>query len=542
MTRALLAVCAVACGHPTGQDTTAHEHHHDAVSAAAGSHGAHLAISCGADAQAAFDQGFSFLHNMDYVRAHDAFAGAIAGHDTCAMLYWGDAMTFFHPLWPGQPTEDAMRSGAAAVAKASAGAASASERQYVAAVAAFYEDWEHTAYAARIARWAAAQEQLAEQLPDDIEAQAFAALSALATIDKKDKQKAQVQQLAIGRRLEVLLQQRPQHPGLMHYLLHAYDNPALAHHAVDIARKYAETSPDAAHALHMPSHIHTRLGNWQEVVASNLRSAQAALQHPADGGRVSRDFLHATDYLTYGYLQMGDDDHAREAMSKIDPTTPYELGSGPGAYALAAVPARFALERGAWNEAAALEPRKVPYDWEHYPWAEAVTYAACGLGAARAGDPNVAVAAITELDRLKPLVESPWWQGRVEIERDVIFGWIQYIRGDGVAAEALLRRAADRELAASKDNVEPGHVIAAVEQLGDLLLELKHPEDALAAYKSALVDTPHRFRAVYGAGHAAELAGLVDEAKTYYRDLVAISASSKRPERAHAQAFLQQHP
>jgi tetratricopeptide (TPR) repeat protein len=541
MRRALVAACAAACGHPPAHDPGGHGERHHMASEAPGL-GAHLAISCGADAQASFDQGFSFLHNMDYARAHDSFARAIAAHAECAMLHWGDAMTYFHPLWAGQPTADAMRSGAAAVANARAGQATASERDYIAAVGAFYDDWEHADYATRIARWDAAQKQLAEHHADDIEAQAFAALAALATIDKQDKQKAYDQQLAIGERLEQLLQQRPQHPGLMHYLLHAYDNPALAQHAIEIARKYAETSPGAAHALHMPSHIYTRLGDWQGVVASNLQSAHAALQHPSDGGRVSRDFLHATDYLIYGYLQMGDDDHAREALSKIDPTTPYELTSGPVAYALSAVPARFALERGAWKDAAALEPRKVPYDWERYPWAEAVTYAARGLGAARSGDAAGALAALIELERLKSLIESKWWQGRVQIEEDVITGWLHYVRGDPVAAEARLRHAAESELAASKDNVEPGHVVVAIEQLGDLLLELKRPQDALEAYKSALADTPHRFHALFGAGQAAELAGLVDQAKTYYRDLVAISPASKRLERTHAQAFLQQHP
>jgi len=278
------------------------------------------------------------------------------------------------------------------------------------------------------------------------------------------------------------------------------------------------------------------------VIESNIQSAAAALRHPPKPGFVSRDFLHASDYLVYAYLQLGDDDHAKEALSKIDPTAQYERSNGPASYALAATAARFAIERGAWREAAALVPRAVPYDWEHYPWSEAVTYAARGLGSARSGDAAGAQAALTELERLEPLVQSAWWKGRVHIDHDVVLGWTDYVRGDKAHAEQVMRAAAEREAQTGKDSVEPGHVISAIEQFGDLLLELKRPGEALAEFKTALDESPHRLAALYGAGLSAEQSGNTAEAKRYYSELTSIAGGSKRPELAHAHEYLAAHP
>ena len=540
------AITLYGCGGsppPAPPTPPSHDDHAMAMPMPSPGRGASLAISCGPEVQSQFDRGFVALHNMDYVQARKIFDEARAAHATCAMLDWGLAMTYFQPLWPGQATAESLKDGAEAVARAQASSATATEpeRQYIAAVATYYDNYEHTDTAARYKQWAAGQKHLAELYPDDLEAQAFFALSRLANVDKKDKTYAE--QLAVAELLQKLLEKRPDHPGLMHYLLHAYDNPKYADHAVDIAHHYEHMSPDAAHSLHMPSHIYVRLGKWQEVIDGNIKSADAALKHPAANGRVSRDFLHATDYMTYGYLQLGDDEHAKAVATKIDPATSYELSSGPGAYALAATPARFALERRMFKDAASLVPRKVPYNWEQYPWAEAVTYAARGLGAARSGDPTTAEKSIVELDRLKPLVESPWWKGRVQIERDVVAAWIAHGRKDDKKAEELLRGAAAKEIASSKDSVEPGHVIPAIEELGDLLLELKRPKEALEAFKTALEDSPRRFNALLGAGTAAELAGDVDQAKTYYAQLVQISsAATTRPGRARAQTFLTSRP
>jgi tetratricopeptide (TPR) repeat protein len=448
------------------------------------------------------------------------------------MLHWGAAMTYFQPLWPGSPTKESLAKGVAAIQAAKANAASATplEKELIDAGAAYYADAPDTA--TRYKNWEVGQRAVAEHFPKEVEAQAFWALSRLATVDKKDKTYKTT--LEIAATLEELLKKRPEHPGLLHYLLHAYDNPVYAQQAVNVTKTYEAVSPDAAHALHMPSHIHVRLGNWKEVIDWNIKSATAALKHPVNG-RVSRDWLHATDYMVYGYLNQGDDAKAKEAADKIDPKTQYELNSGPGAYALAATPARMALERRDWKAAAALVPRAVDYSWDGYPWAEAVTYAAKGLAAARLGDKAAANAAIKKLDELEPKIESTWWQGRVEIERDVIKGWLAY-KAKSKDAEALFVGAATKELAAGKDSVEPGHVITAAEELADFYMETKQPAKALEAYQKALKESPKRFNALAGAARAADAAKLPEDAKRYYAELLASSsASSTRPERAKAQ-------
>ncbi|CAN5339726.1 hypothetical protein BH11MYX1_BH11MYX1_32480 [soil metagenome] len=499
--------------------------------------GAELPITCGAKAQTEFDTAFALLHNMDYVDARTSFTKVRDAEPRCAIAYWGLAMTYFQPLWPGKPTDEAMKAGAAAVAAArEATLGDTVSADYVAAVASFYNDWEHVGYAARLTNWLHGQEVLATKYPEDVEAQAFLALAQLATIDKSDKDRAYKAMLAIGLGLEKLLVKRPRHPGLMHYLLHAYDNPLLAERGIATAQQYATSSPDAAHALHMPSHIFVRLGDWKRVIESNLASRAAALKHPA-GIQISRDFLHATDYLVYGYLQLGDDANAKTALDQLDAKADYERSSGPAAYSLAAGPARFTIEHHAWKDAAALVVRAVPYDWEHYPWAEAVTHAARGLGAARLGDAKGAMAELALLDELVPKIDAAWWQGRVKIERDVISAWLAHARKDDKTAEQLLRDAAQRETAAGKDNVEPGHVIYAGEELGDLLVELGKTDAAIAAYDAVLADSPHRFNALYGRGRAAERAGHAGDARTSYQALIKGTIGA-RPERAHAQAYV----
>ena len=523
------AMPLVATGHPA--------HSQGAGEAAgAGMRGAHLDTGCAEASQQRFDRGFYLLHNMDYTRARATFEQAAAADPACAMLSWGAAMTYFQPLWPGQPNDAALARGAQAAAAARTAARSEADRDYAAAVSAFYEG-EGIDYDLRLKHWAMAQKHLAEQRPTDIEAQAFYQLARLATRDRKDKTHAE--SIAAGHDIERLLQQRPDHPGLMHYLVHAYDNPGLARNGIDVSKQYMATAPDTAHALHMPSHIYTRLGDWPRMIDANQRSAAAALEHPAADGRVSRDFLHATDYLTYGQLQTGDDRAAAATAARIDPATPYEQNFGAGAYALAAVPARLALERRDFARAAALVPRAVPYDWERFPWAEAVTHAARGLGAARSGDAETAKAELAELDRLRARIDAPWWGERVGIERDVIAAWLAWNDRDAEQAEALMRAAAARETAAGKDSVEPGHVVVATEEWGELLLELERPREARVAFETSLRESPNRFNALYGAARAAESAGQREQARAYYRQLLGIAGkSSTRPELESARRFL----
>lgn len=497
-----------------------------------------LPISCNDKAQVAFDRGLFLLHNMMYVQAEAAFEAATPD-DACAMLHWGIAMTQFHPKWAGGPTEQALEKGTAAVerARAIAGVSQVTdlERGFIDAVGAYYEDWRNSDRDTRRVRWREAQAALARKHPDSAEARIFFALAELTTAAPGDFES----QLRAAERLEGVFEERPEHPGVLHYLLHAYDNPLHAHRGVPAARAYEKVAPDSPHALHMPSHLYVRLGDWEEVVAWNVRSRDAAARQPVEGSRVSRHFLHALDYLVYAYLQMGDDASAQRQAKRASGEVRWQLHSGPAAYALAAVPARFALERRAWREAAALEPRGIPYTWDDYPWAEAMTHAARGLGAARSGDATAARQAIEELGRLEALTDSAWWRGRIEVQRDVIASWIAHLDGDSESAVDLLRRAARRELAAGKQSVEPGHVLYAVEQLGELLLELDRPAEALDVFQRSLAVSARRFHSLFGAGRAAELAGSNEEATGYFAQLLdTVVGGSDRPQAKHAAEFL----
>ena len=501
--------------------------------------GADLPISCGPATQKQFDRALFLLHNMMYSQARGELESAARANGTCAMLYWGIAMTWFWPLWSGQPTVEALTAGAAAVEQAKRLDASERERAYVAAVAGYYKDWQATKTATRLKNWEASQRELAARYPEDVEAQSFWALSLLATADRYDKTYAQ--QLRAARLIEKLLARRPEHPGLLHNLVHAYDNPAHSHQAVAVADHYKDVAPRAPHALHMPSHIYVRLGRWTDVIASNIKSAAAAREQPAPGGVVSRDFLHASDYLVYAYLQRGDDAKASEVLAKLDPAVAFEQDSGPGAYALAAAPARFAIERFDWKSAANLPIRRIEYTWDKFPWAEAVVYSTRALGAARLGDVKSATRQLAELDRLKPLVESSWWQGRIQIEKDVVASWVAHEKGDDARALEMMKAAASKEIQAGKESTEPGHVIHAAEQLGFLMLELKRPEEALAAFEAALADSPKRFNSLLGAGQAAEAARKPEAATKYYAELVQMSVASERPGYKQAKAAVGGH-
>jgi hypothetical protein len=494
--------------------------------------GARLPLACRSAAQEPFDRGLFLLHNMMYSQARTAFEETAKADATCAMAPWGLAMTWFWPLWSGQPTKEALTAGAAAVEQARALATSERDKAYAAAVAGYYEAWESTDTATRLKHWEASQRALAERFPEDFEAQTFWALSLIATADRYDKTYAQQDKAA--KLLEGILAKRPEHPGALHALVHANDNPAFALRAVAVADAYKDVAPSAPHALHMPSHIYVRLGQWEQVIQSNAESERVAREQPAPGGAVSRDVLHASDYLVYAYLQIGDDAKAAAVLARFDPAVSFEQNSGPGAYALAAGPARYAIERGDWKEAARLPARQVPYSWDKFPWAEAAVFTTRALGAARSGSLDAARREIASAERLQPLVESAWWRERIAIERDVALAWIARRGGEGSRALEILRAAARRELAAGKEATEPGHVIHAAEQLGDLLLEMGKPAEALAAYEAALADSPRRFNSLLGAGKAAEAAKLPEKARVHYAELVKMSVANDRPGFRHA--------
>ena len=490
-------------------------------------------ISCAAGVRPAFERAVALLHSFGYDAARAAFESVAADDPSCAMARWGVAMTWNHPLWAA-PTAPELAAGrkAAEDARTLAGQ-DERERAWIGAIGAFYAEAEAADHKTRATRYRDAMAALTRTYPQDDEAAIFHALAILGTASPADATHAQ--QRAAAESLLALVPRLPQHPGITHYLIHALDYPELAGMALDAARRYARIAPSSAHALHMPSHIFVRLGLWPEAIASNHDSAASArAMEKRFPIAAAFDALHALDYLVYGYLQGGQHEAARAAYVEAA-----ELASGLGAadatiasaYASAAIPARFALERGAWSAAAAL-PLSLSKGGasqameERYPYVPAITWFARAIGAARSGDLAVADEALAELaTRQARLASAPPpgpydWAGHVEAQQLAASGWIEHARGRNDEALRLLRDAARKEEKVGKHPVTPGSVLPARELLGDLYLELERPREALAEYESALLQTPNRLRSLEGAARAADLAGEAERARTF-RNLVA---------------------
>jgi tetratricopeptide (TPR) repeat protein len=478
-------------------------------------------ISCGPAVQTRFHRGLALLHHMMYKQAEREFEEAAEIDTKCAMAYWGIAMTLFHPLWPGKPTRDDLKKGWEAVQTAKAlHPPSGREQAYINAVGAFYKDWENVDHKTRLASWEAAQKRIYETYPDDSEAVAFYALARLATAPKSDKTFAH--QREAGKILEALHAREPEHPGGFHYLIHAYDNPSLARLALNAARGYDKIAPEVPHALHMPSHIFTRLGLWNDSIRWNQRSADAALRQPVNGA-ISMHYAHAIDYLMYAYLQKAQDEKAKELLQRIKTTENFQ-DSFATAYGIAAAQVRYPLERKKWGEAAVL-PLPVPrsFPWQKYPEIESIVYFARGLGAARINHTGTAWREVEKLNAIYDQLintEHNYWAVLVDAQRKTITAWITFSEGNETKALMLMREAANLEDSVDKHPVTPGAVLPARELLGDMLVLTNRPEAALEAYEISLGISPNRFNSLYGAGRAAELAGDMIKAEFYYSSLL----------------------
>jgi len=501
-------------------------------------------ITCAADARASFDRGIAFLHSFGYEESRAAFLDAAGKDPACGIAQWGVAMTYYHPIWAA-PTEKELAAGqAAAEAAAAAGGKSDRERRYIAAIGAYFAR-DAKDPRARAMAYRAAMEQLARDFPQDAEAQIFVALSLLGTAPPADRTFAQQKQAAAI--LNGLLEKHPRHPGIQHYTIHAFDYPALASLALPAARSYAKTAPASPHALHMPSHIFTRLGLWDECVASNIHSATVATRRIATShpGAAAFDAFHAMDYLEYAYLQQGKDAEARKILDDVMKVTRFDEPNFAAGYALVAVPARHALERRDWAAAAALTLPTIEMPWQQYPYVRGVVYFANAIGAARSKDLAKAEQAITSLAALEAeLTKQPPagpydWAGQVGSMRLAAAGWAARAAAKDEDAVRLLTDAANKEEAVGKHPVTPGAILPARELLGDLLSELKRPAEALAAYEASLAQAPKRFNSVAGAARAADAAGRRTEARRYYEELVALCGPRcPRPEARAAEAFL----
>jgi hypothetical protein len=495
-----------------------------------------FANSCSAEAQPEFARGMALLHSFEFGEAMDAFAGVLKADPSCGIALWGTGLA----QW-GNPFSAALRpaaqleSGRATVERAAAaGAKTARERDFISAAKPLYDRFESVDQAARGRAYRDAMAQLSAKYPGDPEAAAFYALSLTAAADPADKTYAD--QLKAGAILEKLWTAQPDHPGFPHYIIHSYDVPALAPRAVDAARRYAKIAPAAPHALHMPSHTFTRLGYWQDSIDTNILSAAAARRVNAIG-----EELHASDYQTYAYLQSGQDAAARRVVDSLaeiaarrGPVTASAAPPPVGTYARAAILARYALERGAWSDAAALETHTTPY-----PYADAITWFARALGAARMHDVATAKAAVVELqkciDRTTQAQEN-YWMEQLAIQKLGASAWLDLAEGRTADALASMRAAADREDRTEKAAISPGPLAPARELLGDMLLELKQPKAALVEYQKTMAKEPNRFRAIAGAAAAAAQAGDRAASQTYYRQLLTICAKADTPGRPELQA------
>jgi hypothetical protein len=474
----------------------------------------HFATSCTPAAQKEFTRAVALLHSFWYSEAAKGFRRTADADPACGMASWGLAMTDFHPIWaPPNPTE--LARGAAAAAKAKeVGAKTERERDYIDAIGVFYGGADRLDHRTRALAYEQAMERVQAKHPGDHEAAIFHALALDGLQLPTDKTYTYYKRAADI--LTKILPEEPDHPGVAHYIIHSYDVPALASLGLPAARSYAKIAPSSPHALHMPSHIFTRLGLWDDSISSNIASAKAGREaaERAKPGTSSFDQLHALDYMEYAYLQKGDDANARKVLEEARSVTALDDPQFAAAYALAAVPSRFALERRSWADAASLSVAPSWFPWSKYRWAEALLHHARALGAARSGDiaaAKQALASLAEIQQALAGAKETYWAGQVEIERLEADGWIARAEGRDADALARLTAAADLEDATEKHPVTPGAVLPAREQLGDLLVELKRPADALAAYEASNAKSPNRLNGLLGAATAARLNG--DEAK-----------------------------
>jgi hypothetical protein len=498
----------------------------------------HFTTSCSPDVRPAFDRAVALQHSFWFSHAREAFTGVLAKDPQCAITYWGIALSYFGNPFGVNRSAEALGSARAAVEKGlAADPKTQRERDYLAAVAELFKNFETIDQRTRAVAYEQALARVVTAYPDDTEAVIFHALALVQTAAPADK--TYKNQLAAGAVLEPLFAKQPDHPGLAHYIIHAYDVPPLAPKALAAARRYAAIAPSAPHALHMPSHTFTRVGSWDESIESNLRSAEAASREHA----VS-DEMHAMDYLVYAYLQTARDHAARNVGGALDDLlarlpkegTGLTAMTAAGFFAAAAIPARYALERSAWAEAAALAVRP-----SGTPHVTAMTHFARALGAARTGALEQARTEATTLGGLyEQLVKAndSYWAEQVDIQRAVASAWIAFASGDAREAERLLRAAADREDATEKSAVTPGPLMPARESLGDLLLAVERPADALSMYEKNLIKEPNRLRSVYGAARAAELSGDAAKARQYYTQVATICARADTPDRPELRAAL----
>lgn len=514
-----------------------HEHHGGAPLSSAQVGAVAFQTSCNPAVKTEFNRAVALLHSFWFPQARQEFEAILKKDSSCAMAQWGVALTHWGNPFGGLRAPQIIAAGKAAIDKAqTTGTPTQSERAYINAVAGLFSSDNVTNERARVVAYEVAMGQLAKENPADVEARIFWALAVAQTATPADKTYAA--NLRAAKILDPLFKKMPNHPGLAHYIIHAYDAPPLAPRGLYAARRYASIAPAVPHALHMPSHTFTRVGAWKESIDTNLKSAEAA--RTAGGPAAVAEELHALDYQTYGFLQLADDASAKKVLEHTTEMASAMTVSGapaspPSAFAIAAIPARYALERQAWVEAAALPVHPAP----NMPYTEAITHFARAIGAARAGKPADAAADIERLAALKArLIEmkDTYWTEQVDIQWRVAEAWKIYAEGDKAKGLELLSAVADTEDLTDKSAITPGPIAPARELLGFMLLDAGRAKEAQAAFQKTMAKEPRRFLGIYGAGRAAEAVGDKASAAALYKKLLTMvgKSSTAREALTHA--------
>ncbi len=525
----------LALATPTWAQTEQHNHSPSGDAVKAGT--VNFETSCSPAVKDDFNLAVAELHSFWFPEARALFQNVAKKDPACAMAHWGVALTYWGNPFAGQRSAQTIANGKAAIDKAlSAGTPTAREKGFIDAVAGLFSSADVTTQRARVVAYEGATEMVASQNRADVEARIFWALAIAQTALPTDKTFAQ--NLKAAEILEPLYKKMPNHPGLAHYIIHAYDVPALAAKALPAARAYADIAPSVPHALHMPSHTFTRVGEWKESVATNIRSAGEAEKSGTGLG----EGLHARDYMTYAYLQMGMDTQAKGVMEnaamvaqKAAAAPAAADAGGANTFALAAIPARYAMERSQWAEATTLKPYPAP----NTPYTEAITHFARAVGFARSGKPAEAAADIARLAALRDReieMKDAYWTEQVDIQRRGAEAWVMFAEGKKTEAITAMATVADAEDKTDKSAVTPGPLAPAREMYGFMLLEAGRAKEALVAFEAVTKKEPNRFLALYGAGKAAEATKQRTKAKGYYKQIVAIcaEAGTERPELQYA--------
>ena len=482
---------------------------------------------CNEPERVAFDRALGLMHHMMYVQSRGEFQSIAEADPDCAMAYWGEATTLFQPLWGTTPSDEEIERARHLIERARASVESNRERVLIDATAAFFEG-DEVRLQDRLSAWAEGMKAAHAEYSDDLDIAALYALSRL-TLAQWDDRRVALHDEAEAI-LEAVWEQEDTHPGAIHYAIHATDADGRAENALQMVEAYGDIAPNVPHALHMPSHIYVRLGDWPEVIGWNERSAEAALEHEVNGA-ISFHYIHAVDYLVYGHLQRGEDSTA-ENIWHVAQERGRHQGSFPGAFHLAAIPARLAVERQDWETAAAVEPRVPDYiEWENYQWPEGLSWYARGMGAVHTGDLESAREAERRLAKLAEKSRSAAderFEVYIETDRHILAGWIAHAEGDAERAVELMRSAVELQGSVEKHPVTPGALLPPHEALGDLLMKLDRPDEALAAYAQGDEIWPGRYNTLVGAVQAARESGDRQTAARWAARLVETAPDSER--------------